>query len=333
MRQLFTLLLCFCGVLAVSAQERSLFDSLQYRAELQATLSGGDHNPLWLNANKYGLSSLKKANGYIRGAIMRPLSNDDGRRWGVGYGVDVALAAGFTSTLVIQQAYIEARWLKGVLTVGAKEQPMELKNQELSSGSQTLGINARPVPQVRIALPDYWSIPGTRNWLALKGHIAYGKTTDDGWQKDFKAPNTRYTENTLFHSKAGYLRIGPKNITFEFGLEMASQFGGKSYVEITPGNWGWVSNESGFKSFWHAFIPGGGESDETTYRNASGNILGSWVARFNYDAKNWAISAYIDHYFEDHSSMFLTTTAMGKARNGIPVRRASICCTTLRICC
>ena len=106
MRQLFTLLLCFCGVLAVSAQERSLFDSLQYRAELQATLSGGDHNPLWLNANKYGLSSLKKANGYIRGAIMRPLSNDDGRRWGVGYGVDVALAAGFTSTLVIQQAYI-----------------------------------------------------------------------------------------------------------------------------------------------------------------------------------------------------------------------------------
>ena len=305
MRRLLPLLLCLCSVGGVSAQERSLFDSLQYRAEMQGTLAGGDHSPLWLNANKYGLSSLKKANGYIRGAIMRPLSNDDGRRWGVGYGVDLALAAGFTSTLVIQQAYIEARWLKGVLTVGAKEQPMELKNQELSSGSQTLGINARPVPQVRIALPDYWSIPGTRNWLALKGHIAYGKTTDDGWQKDFKAPNTRYTENTLYHSKAGYLRIGPKNITFEFGLEMASQFGGKSYVEITPGNWGWVSNESGFKSFWHAFIPGGGESDETTYRNASGNILGSWVARFNYDAKNWAISAYIDHYFEDHSSMFM----------------------------
>ena len=255
MRRLLPLLLCLCSVGGVSAQERSLFDSLQYRAEMQGTLAGGDHSPLWLNANKYGLSSLKKANGYIRGAIMRPLSNDDGRRWGVGYGVDLALAAGFTSTLVIQQAYIEARWLKGVLTVGAKEQPMELKNQELSSGSQTLGINARPVPQVRIALPDYWSIPGTRNWLALKGHIAYGMTTDDRWQKDF--------------------------------------------------NWGWVSNESGFKSFWHAFVPGGGESDETTYRNASGNILGSWVARFNYDARNWAISAYIDHYFEDHSSMFM----------------------------
>ena len=158
-RVLATLFTFHFSLLASSAQERSLFDSLQYRAEMQATVGTGDHNPLWLNANKYGLSSLKTSNGYLRGALERPLSLDEGRRWGVGYGADMAVAAGFTSTLVIQQAYVEGRWLKGVLTVGAKEQPMELKNQELSSGSQALGINARPVPQVRLALPDYWPIP------------------------------------------------------------------------------------------------------------------------------------------------------------------------------
>ena len=302
MRRLLPLLLCLCSVGGVSAQERSLFDSLQYRAEMQGTLAGGDHSPLWLNANKYGLSSLKKANGYIRGAIMRPLSNDDGRRWGVGYGVDLALAAGFTSTLVIQQAYIEARWLKGVLTVGAKEQPMELKNQELSSGSQTLGINARPVPQVRIALPDYWSIPGTRNWLALKGHIAYGMTTDDRWQKDFKAPNTRYTENTLYHSKAGYLRIGPKNITFELGLEMASQFGGKSYM-YENGVEKVYDNSSNLKAFWNALIPGGSDATDGNFKNVEGNQLGSWVMRLNFDQPTWNIGVYADQFFEDHSMM------------------------------
>ena len=302
MRRLLPLLLCLCSVGGVSAQERSLFDSLQYRAEMQGTLAGGDHSPLWLNANKYGLSSLKKANGYIRGAIQRPLSNDDGRRWGVGYGVDLALAAGFTSTLVIQQAYIEARWLKGVLTVGAKEQPMELKNQELSSGSQTLGINARPVPQVRIALPDYWSIPGTRNWLALKGHIAYGMTTDDRWQKDFKAPNTRYTENTLYHSKAGYLRIGPKNITFEFGLEMASQFGGKSYM-YENGVEKVYENSSNLKAFWNALIPGGSDATDGNFKNVEGNQLGSWVMRLNFDQPTWNIGVYADQFFEDHSMM------------------------------
>ena len=302
MRRLLPLLLCLCSVWGVSAQERSLFDSLQYRAEMQGTLAGGDHSPLWLNANKYGLSSLKKANGYIRGAIQRPLSNDDGRRWGVGYGVDLALAAGFTSTLVIQQAYIEARWLKGVLTVGAKEQPMELKNQELSSGSQTLGINARPVPQVRIALPDYWSIPGTRNWLALKGHIAYGMTTDDRWQKDFKAPNTRYTENTLYHSKAGYLRIGPKNITFELGLEMASQFGGKSHM-YENGVEKVYDNSSNLKAFWNALIPGGSDATDGNFKNVEGNQLGSWVMRLNFDQPTWNIGVYADQFFEDHSMM------------------------------
>ena len=305
MRIVFSTLLFFGSLLTVQAQERSLFDSLAYRAEMQATVSGGDHNPLWLNANKYGLSSLKNSNGYVRGAIERPLSLDNGRKWGVGYGLDVAVAAGFTSKLVVQQAYVEARWLKGTLTVGAKEQPMELKNQELSSGSQTFGINARPVPQVRLALPDYWTIPHTKNWLALKGHIAYGKTTDDGWQKDFVAPQSRYTEGTFYHSKAGYLKVGPKNLTVELGLEMASQFGGKSYFEIERGQWQWVENKSGVKAFWNALVPGGGETNETVYQNADGNQLGSWIIRVNYDTDSWALSGYLDHYFEDHSSMFM----------------------------
>lgn len=304
MKHYVTLLLIMCSPLAMCAQQRSLTDSLQYRAEMQATLSTGDHTPLWLNANKYGLSSLKTSNGYVLGAIERPLSADDGRKWGVGYGAEVAVATGFTSTLVVQQAYVEGRWLKGTLTVGAKEYPMELKNQELSSGSQALGINARPVPQIRLALPEYWTIPGTRNWLALKGHIAYGKTTDDGWQKDFVAPQNRYTEGTLYHSKAGYLKIGPGKFTAELGLEMACQFGGTSYMRSDDGD-KVFHNASGLKAFLHAFVPGGGEVNESTYQNDEGNQLGSWLLRLNYDANDWVLSLYADKYFEDHSAMFM----------------------------
>ena len=77
MKKLLSILI-MCSPLAMSAQQRSLTDSLYYRAELQTTLSTGDNSPLWLNANKYGLSSLKTANGYLRGAVERPLSADDG---------------------------------------------------------------------------------------------------------------------------------------------------------------------------------------------------------------------------------------------------------------
>ena len=128
---------------------------LRYGVEMQGSFSKG-RTPLWLNANKYGLSSLEKYNGYVRAMVARDLGVDSTRRWGIGYGVDVAVPVNYTSSVVVQQAYGELRWLYGVLTVGSKQQPMELKNNALSSGSQTLGINARPVPQVRLALADYW---------------------------------------------------------------------------------------------------------------------------------------------------------------------------------
>lgn len=305
-KYLFTSLLIYIiGIGNVTAQEPlQLTSDLHYNLSMQGTVASGDHSPLWLNANRYGLSSLEKNNGYLRAGLFRPLLADSSQRWGIGYGADVAIAHHFTSKAVVQQAYVEGRWLKGVLTIGAKEQPMELKNQELSSGSQTLGINARPVPQVRLALPDYWTIPGTKHWLSMKGHIAYGKTTDDGWQKDFVSPQSRYTENTLYHSKAGYLKVGKdgKPFSVEMGIEMACLFGGTSYMRDDAGTV--YHNGSGLSDFFHALIPGGGEINETTYQNSEGNQLGSWLLRMNYDAGNWCVSLYADKYFEDHSAMF-----------------------------
>ena len=316
MNRLYTLLFLSLAALTTSAQtlgdqdgddEQAASEGLHYRVEMQASLSTGDHEPLWLNANKYGLSSLDKSNGYLRASLQRPLQNDEGRKWGWGAGLDAAVAYGFTSSFVLQQAYVEGRWLHGVLTVGSKEYPLELKNPRLSSGSQTLGINARPIPQVRLALPDYYALPFTKGWVSLKGHIAYGRPTDEGWQKDFTGRQSRYNEGTYYHSKAGYIKIGNDYrflpVSLELGLEMGAQFGGTSY------NTGYgypVKNEGGIKGAWHAFIPGGGETVEqgSAYENASGNQLGSWLMRLNFDYDTWYLGLYADHFFEDHSAMF-----------------------------
>ena len=205
---------------------------INYKVEMQGSLSDGT-TPLWLNANKYGLSSLDEKNGYLRLQAIRPLSNDSARRWGLGYGVDVVAAHHYTSHVVVQQAFAELRWLHGTLTVGSKEWPMELKNNQLSSGSQTLGINARPVPQVRIALPQYWTLPFANRWLHIKGHIAYGRLTDENWQHDFTNKQSKYADDVLYHSKSGYLMIGnPDRFcpwSVELGLEMATLFGGTAY--------------------------------------------------------------------------------------------------------
>ena len=285
------------------------YAQIDVRLETQLTTADGDHNPLWLNANKYGLSSLDKTNGYVRASAFRGIQTDSGKKWRWGAGLDVAAATGFTSDVVVQQAFGELGFMKGQLTIGAKQQPLELKNQELSSGSQTLGINARPVPSVRLALPDYWSIPGTRDWVALKGHLSYGLTTDDHWQRNFTQQETKYTKHTMLHTKAGYLRIGQphKPLTVELGLEMACQFGGTSYAQVTSTELSEIKNSTGLKSMLRALIPSGGEAIaiEEIYKNADGNHLGSMMARVNLDYPQWGISAYADHFFEDQSQMFL----------------------------
>ena len=99
----------------------SSLDSLSYMVEMQGSMSFDNGKPpLWLNANKYGLSSLEKNNGYLRTAAIRPLSVDNSKKWGIGYGLDLVGAANYTSKAFVHQAYAEGRWLKGVLTILAR---------------------------------------------------------------------------------------------------------------------------------------------------------------------------------------------------------------------
>jgi hypothetical protein len=285
-------------------KSETLGEGLIQNYEVQ--ISGSDGcTPLWLNANKYGLSSLDSFNGYVRGGLERPLEVDDVKKWGIGYGLDLVAPLHYTSNFVIQQCYVEVRYKHAVLTLGQKEQPMQLKNMELCSGSQTLGINARPIPGVRFSFPEYWNIPGLHSWLAIKGHFSYGWMTDGHFQKKWTKGKFRYNEAVLYHDKAGYLRIGPGDNVFPFslelGLEMACEFGGTIYRP----NRKIIKGHSGIKAYYEAFIAGGDDEVNDVYTNVAGDQLGSWVARLNYDNDKLGISIYADHYFEDHSSMFM----------------------------
>lgn len=301
----FVLPLFLVGTSFISLSAAGLTENLRYHVEMQATISQGK-TPLWLQANRFGLSSLEHSNGYLRAAVIRPVPSDTVGKWGLGYGADVAVASHFSSHTVVQQCYVELRWLKGLLSVGSKEYPMELKDNQLSSGAQTFGINARPIPQVRLALPDYWTLPVLHDWLHLKGHVAFGRMTDDRWQHDFTDRKSKFVDGTLYHSKAGYLKIGQQHRrwSLELGLEMGATFGGTAYRPGSDGKMEVLHNNNGLGAYWQAFVPGGSDVNETNYRNIEGNQLGSWLFRFNYDDPDLGWSVYADKFFEDHSAMF-----------------------------
>ena len=204
MKYLFSLLFI---VLPFVIHAQRMSDGIEYMYESQVSVSN-HKTPLWLNANKHGLSSLDKSNGYLRAMVKRDISRDDERTVGFGYGLDFALPYNYSTNVAIQQLYAEVRYKRMTFSLGSKCHPMELKNQRISSGSQALGINARPVPQLRIALDEYYTLPFTRGWLSVKGHLSYGYMTDGHWQEDFARESMKWTEGALYHSKAGYLRIG-----------------------------------------------------------------------------------------------------------------------------
>lgn len=305
------IIVLFIGLLltplrAMSQTER-LGEDIQYGFSLRATSGDGDNAPFWFTNNRYGLGPIRNHTVLGRAYIKRDVETDSLRFWRVGYGADLAAGYGNQTEFCIQQAYLDVQWKMLRLSMGQKQRASELKNEELSTGGMTLGINARPLPQVRLELPEFWNVPGTKGWFAVKAHLAYGIYTDKRWQRNWNAgTDYLYTQNSLYHSKALLMRIGnvkkfPLSLTF--GLEMACQFGGKGYNLRDYDNKPISQPVSLSNNIFKAFVPSGGDVNDDVFSNANGNHLGSWHIRLDWKGKNWSIGGYMDHLFEDHSQL------------------------------
>lgn len=286
-------------------------DSLSYRVEASAVVSDGDHAPLWLTANRYGMGSSAAKSAYLRaGAAWR---KELGKHWSVEAGLDLAAGKNMASKVWIEQAYADLSWKMLTLSMGSKERPgfpLE-KNARLTSGWMVEGPNTRPVPQIRGEIKDYLPLGFTGNWLSLKGHIAYGYFTDGDWQQRFAGAGQKYSSKVFYHTKSIMFRIGNREkvpVEFEFGLLMATQFAGNQYVKQADGTGKLVTDmPDGLDAFWKAFFPqsGGSDTPEGEQVNVEGNMLGSWNFGLNYYVKDWRLRVYLEHYFDDHSQMFL----------------------------
>lgn len=297
-------------LLALDSFAQSRWAGAEVFAEASVTVAHGDYAPLWLSANRYGVASVRKLSNYERFGLIRPIEADSGRTWRLGYAADIAIGFGHERTFMLQQAYAEVAWKVLRLTVGAKEQPMETcELPELSSGAMMLGINARPIPQARLDI-DWFNIPFTKGWWRWKLHGSFGLTTDGKWQESWHAPATRYARHTLYHQKALFWQFGRKDIfplTYEIGIQMATQFGGTSYnVRTTRLNDNQpidIKHNTNLRAFWQALTCQGDDATDGTNPNSAGNTLGSYLMQLKYHGKKWQARAYWERFFEDHSML------------------------------
>lgn len=302
MKKYFAILISLASIQPALAQVKR--NSVSYKIETSGTVSDGKFAPLWLTANRYGLGSERSKNGFVRAGVF--YKRDIGRDWSLDSGIDIAGGAKLSSDFWLQQAFVDISWKKLELSFGSKERaggPME-KNPLLTSGWMVEGNNIRPIPQLRFEIKEYCSVPGTRDWLAMKGHIAYGVFTDGKWQRNFVDRGNDYTEKVLYHSKALMLKLGNKDkfpMEFEFGMISSAQFGGNRMKKNMDGS---VSLIQSFpytlKDFWRIFMP----KRDDSLSNVQGNHCGSWNFGLSYFLDEWMVRCYLEHYFEDHSQMF-----------------------------
>jgi hypothetical protein len=268
-------------------------NELQYRFETAGMAGTGAHAPFWHTSNRQGLPSIKTNNCYMHHAALGSISNSKGLNFD--YGLDLGAGAGLESNLFVHQLYldIDYKWLG--LSAGMKERWSD-KNPKLSSGALTWSGNSKPIPELRAGIPEYVRVPILGSWFSVKGHVGYGRLTDDTWRKDYGGGS--YTEDILFHSKSLFVRFGdyerfPLQVTL--GLEMNNLFGGVWYsggnVRIFP---------SDAAAYWTALFPFHKIEQQGI---DDGDNVGSWHLNFDYSLNDWHFGAYYEHYYEDHSSM------------------------------
>ncbi|MDE6558361.1 MAG: hypothetical protein K2K29_00555, partial [Muribaculaceae bacterium] len=242
---LFLLLLSSLSISSLSAyaQEEDTHagsfrvDSIRWAGEFTASLSAGKNTPFWLVNNTQGLGSLKRNNLYLRAGVFKDIDRSNRYSWGAG--VDLVGGYRLLSPFAIHQLYGEIRYRCLDLMVGQKEMTGEISNPRLASGNLLYSGNARPIPQIRAGIFDYADIWGLKGWLAVKGYLAFGMMTDSKWLEEWtrpQSPDTQalFPQNVKYHSKGLWLRNGNPDkfpLTFEAGIEMATQFGGASWYK------------------------------------------------------------------------------------------------------
>ncbi len=328
------LLIATCIAAPMKAQE-SCGGELSMLAQFNNTSAWGSNVPYWLLARRQGLASPELHNGYMR--LAATYGNKIDKKGAFKYRFTADIIGGYNqqNAVSVQQAYGEISWRWLTLHVGSKERFGENKGDDkqflgtsfasnnvnryfgniynaqitdLNSGGLTYSGNSKPIPQVRLEVPEYTTIAKTGNWLQMRGHIAYGRFTDDNFQRDFAQGNniTRYGRNILYHSKAAFIKIGNPGkfpLEIEGGGEMYSQFGGDIYKY---GRGLVVSMPASFSDYLKAFIPLSGSEDTPLdeQTNISGNQIGSWHAALTLHTKAMDIRLYGEHMYEDFSQLF-----------------------------
>ena len=285
-RFLSALVLVSLTTVDVGAQQQRI----DYKAEVYYSTSSESRLPFWLVTNQFGVIDPSSSSGIARfGASWS--SNETGL-FSYRIGLDIVGRASDNNALFFQQFYGEARLGPFQLQAGKKERTTGETHQSLSLGSMLLSGNAAPVTQISLSWPDFVTIPGTGEFLGVRGYVGHG------WIE-----GSRVVDDVLLHEKSLYLRLGMPDWPVE---------GRAGILHYTM--WGGISSRPGreeplpsrFSDFLRVFFIQGAADDfeiNGEITNVLGNSLGAYDFSLRVYLPSVEIIAYRQFYLEDTVSL------------------------------
>jgi len=188
-------------------------DSLKLSVGTLATAASKDFLPFWLVANKYGAIKDRKndlsTNVYVHNE--HGFFNDKLR---LSYTLDMYNHNHFDDFTLVE-GNMKLNYKGWEFRGGRYREIIGEVDPTLSTGSMGLSGNARPIPKISIAVPQYKKVPFTKGWLQFKGLFSHGWMGHD-----------RYYESYL-HEKTFYLRAGRGKLKLFGGAVHFGEWGGK----------------------------------------------------------------------------------------------------------
>ncbi|MCE7058621.1 capsule assembly Wzi family protein [Dyadobacter sp. CY343] len=296
----------FCLILCISCFAFTAFSqdsTLYYKGSITAAGATG-RTPFWQYANQHGSVPLDGNFGLADVGIYKIYNPNNPRTFQWSGGIQGIGSYGKSGNAFLSDAYLAAKINVFEILAGQKRMVSGLMDTTMTSGSLSMAGNSRPFPRVQIAIPKYFPLFFTNNFVAFK--FSYS----DGYlgSSRINYGSVNWIPNSYFHHKSLYFRIGGKQDRYKIyaGVNHQAVWGGEA--ETTP-----LRKLDPPTAYLYTII-----GKTVDYRKI-GNHFGTVDIGGEWKGKNWSYFIYRQNIYETGSLFKIINYTDGL--NGVSVKR------------
>jgi hypothetical protein len=266
---------------------------IHYMLQTGAILTTNDQVPFWMRANQYGSIPIDGFSGTLTGSISKDYKQDGKKHlvdWAAG--VEARINIGKSSNFNLIEGYLKGKLSIFQLKAGRTRDINGLVDPDLSTGAFAISGNALGIPKIELSIPEYWNVPLTRGFLAIKGNFAHGWTGST--PLNFEHQGFRIQSvSTYYHQKSIYARIGKPSwkVKLYGGFNHEVMWGGEDKM------YGKSWEISKAETFFHV-VTGQVYGNKKVPYSKIGNHIGSIDQAISIDLKSVYITAYHQFFYE-----------------------------------